>query len=129
MSKFATKFNHSQSALRLSRVSRCRSEFASDCDIRTIIKRHSMLPPCEPRYIDCTVIPDGVQGVLEFARRVAADFDSLPQPARERFNYDSSALVAFLLDEGNRDEAVRLGLIAPTPTPAPTPTEVKNDEK
>lgn len=132
-SKFQTRFDHRPVRLSSKLPSRVRSEFRDECDIRNIIARHSILPSVAPAFVDMTLIPaEGPQGILEFARRVAADFDSLPLKARQRFNYDSEALVSFLLDGNNRDEAVSLGLVAPAPTHVtttePVTTEVINEK-
>lgn len=127
--KFQFRFCHAPVRFRSALPSRTRSEFRADCDIRNIIMRHSMAPSVAPAYVDMTVLPDGVQGILEFARTVAADFDSLPLKARERFNYDSSALVAFLMDEGNRDEAIKLGLLPASSTPVSVTTPVSTIEE
>ena len=42
-------------------------------------------------------------------------FDSLPSSLRERFSNDPSRLLAFVDDESNFDEAVKLGLLSPLP--------------
>lgn len=39
------------------------------------------------------------------------DFNALPAAVRKRFNGDPAALIDFIADDANYDEAVRLGLI------------------
>lgn len=121
MSKYFTKYSHKAVSFCSSRPSLVRSEFRDDCDIRRIIERHSIVPPVRYEYVDTTLLDGGMQGLLEFARQVAADFDALPAKARERFNYDSEAFVSFLANPSNRQEAISLGLIAPDTVSAPAP--------
>lgn len=118
MSKFRTIFSHPRCPTIIEGDSLARSEFADDCDLRTIIQRHSMQPPSEPRYLDLTLLGDGLHDVLEFSRYVASEFDALPLPAREYFDYDPSRLVEFVSDDSNRDKAVELGLLPPPPPPS-----------
>ncbi len=46
--------------------------------------------------------------LVEATRR----FEALPLDIRKRFNYDPAALLEFVQDSKNRDEAIRLGLIS-----------------
>lgn len=141
MSKFATKYDHEHTLTRVDGDSLAKAEFADECDIRTIIQRHSLAPTAVPTYVDMTLFGDGLQDVLEFSRHVAGVFDSLPVAAREFFNFDPEKAVAFLSDDSNRDKAIELGLIPPsepvfprgneddsTPTPAPATPSTVNKE-
>lgn len=93
-------------------------QFKEECDIASIIRKHraSGEPlPVNPNgvYLDMLSVPDDLQSALELCRDVAAQMDSLPIAARQRFNSDPVKFVEFLSDENNRAEAVRLGLVAP----------------
>lgn len=48
--------------------------------------------------------------VMETARRAREDFAALPASVRDRFGNDPVALVNFLSDSANDEEAVKLGL-------------------
>lgn len=114
--KIITRWTTRRSRFDASCGNKTRSEFRDDCDIRNIIKRHSLAPTSAPLYLDLTGLPDGVQGTLELARRVASGFDSLPLKARQYFNYDVEKLSQFLLDPNNKSMAAELGLLPPTAT-------------
>lgn len=98
---------------------RTQQQFKDECDINTIIERFGLgyrMPEGAriPSYGDFVGIDDyqtAVNAVLEAGER----FDLLPANIRERFYNDPGHLIAFMQDERNREEAVRLGLI-----PAPS---------
>lgn len=55
------------------------------------------------------------------------EFMSLPSNIRRRFSNDPAKLLDFIAEEGNRDEAIQLGLI-PKPV-EPEPEKLENLEK
>jgi len=90
--------------------------FKDECDINHIVKQFGLtgeLPgkPLSPQYGDFT-------GVLDYHSAVNAvlaaqdDFMELPAQMRSRFDNDPAKLIDFLTDEGNREEAIKLGLVA-----------------
>lgn len=109
-------------------------QFKDDCDIATIIRRHRATGeplPVNPNgvYFNLLDTPSDLQSALELCRDVAAQMDSLPLPARQRFNCDPVAFVEFLSHEENREEAVRLGLIrSPAVSPASASPTTKSVE-
>jgi len=108
--------------------------FKDECDINYIVRQFGLtgeLPgkPLSPQYGDFT-------GVLDYHSAVNAvlaaqdDFMELPAQMRSRFNNDPAELIDFLSNEGNREEAIKLGLVAkPISEPSETPVgEVKPAE-
>lgn len=117
---FHTQFDHSDPVISFAgEQSLARQEFRDDADINNIIKRYQatgfLIDPSVSRsrqamFGDFSSVPDAA----EFYQRMIqaqADFDSLPIEIRQRFNFDPSALLAFVSDRSNHAEAVRLGLI------------------
>lgn len=56
-------------------------------------------------------------------------FEALPLSIRKRFNYDPGALLEFVQDEKNRDEAIRLGLISAPVEKQPLPDSSGSGDK
>ena len=83
-----------------------------------------------PQYGDFVDIPD-FQSAMNAVIGAQRSFDALPANVRKRFANSPQALMEFMSDPENRDEAVRLGLVNPpsassSPTPegaAPTPAQ------
>lgn len=97
--------------------------FKDECDLNVLVARYR-LGATDPvvvgkRQAFFGDFTSGL-GLLE-AHQLVQDaseaFMTLPAKVRDRFGNDPVALLAFLEDEGNRAEAVSLGLIPP---PAPT---------
>lgn len=119
-SNFHTQYDHADPVIDFTgEESLARQEFATDCDINNIIKRYQatgvLIDPSTPRtrkplFGDFSNIPS-YQQYLDIVLDAQQRFDSLPVEIRARFNYDPGALLSFVKDTHNRDEAVRLGLI------------------
>lgn len=95
-------------------------QFKEECDINEITRRFGLGAEMPkgikvPTYGDFT----GIESYHDACNAIAEageSFDSLPALVRDRFRNDPGAFVDFVLDEKNKDEAVRLGLIqAPAP--------------
>lgn len=106
-----------------------KQEFAEESDINVIMSRFSRgvgMPSFNdqaPIFADCTQIGD----FAECVRRVEAGreaFMHLDAKVRSRFDNDAAKLVAFLQDAGNREEAVKLGLVVEPEKPASPPADV-----
>jgi len=94
-------------------------QFKKDSDINEIVRRFGLTGQ----------LPDGINapqsgdftGITDFAeamRQVRAGQDAfakLPAETRKRFNHDPGEMLAFLHDEKNRDEAIKLGMIKKPP--------------
>lgn len=93
--------------------------FREECDINEIVRRFGITgqlpePWAAPQYGDFTHATDfhTAQNLVIAAQQ---EFDRLPAELRERFGHDPQALLAFLDDGSNRDEAIALGLVAKPP--------------
>jgi phage internal scaffolding protein len=108
--------------------------FKDECDINHIVRQFGLtgdLPgkPISPQYGDFT-------GVLDYHSAVNAvlaaqdQFMELPAQMRSRFDNDPAKLIDFLGSVENREEAIKLGLVANTISePSETPVgEVKPAE-
>lgn len=101
--------------------------FADEVDINKIVAKLDKtgmiahLNAAQPFYGD-------VSGLISFqdAQNIVARgeelFMSLTADIRERFLNDPARLIAFLNDEANRDEAVKLGIVTPKPVDNSKPT-------
>lgn len=88
---------------------------ADDADINVIIRRMGlagvMPPPLDISfYQDASNLPD-LRAVLEYGRDAEAAFLALPPEVRKRFHHSPAELWEFVMDENNREEAIRIGLI------------------
>lgn len=106
--------------------------FKDECDINTIMSKYQRtgliehVQRVQGSYGDFTSVQD-YQLSLNQVIEAQDAFDALPSSVRKRFNNEPTQLMAFISDDANYDEAVRLGLIerkepAPAPSP-PKPTE------
>lgn len=102
-----------------------KQEFKDECDINVIMRRFvrdralspDQLARRQGMYADVSAVPDLAE-CLDRVRRAEAGFLTLPARVRERFGNDPGALLVFLADPRNADEARELGLlerIAPGP--------------
>lgn len=113
--------------------SRTKQEFAKAADINNIMRKYrtrGALPLCQMGqavFQDVSNIPDFAEVQRRIARGKEA-FMRLPAVVRNRFENDASKLVEFLQDEGNREEAEKLGLlpsrqVVEEPAAEPAPSE------
>lgn len=101
-------------------TSRTKGSFRDECDINVIMRRFQRsggrlgdLPNSQGNgsYGDFSELPD-YQTALATVIAAEANFEALPSIVRKRFNNDPGELLDFLSDEGNREEAVKLGLVS-----------------
>lgn len=97
----------------------CQQQFADDCDINVIVKRFGLtgkvvVPPSMPMVGDFTEVKD-FQSCMNLIRDAQQEFERMPADVRRRFANDPGALMAFLGDESNLEEAVKLGLVVAPP--------------
>lgn len=108
-----------------------KQEFKDECDINRIMKRvlKGQVPALAagaPQYGDFAGVEDfhTAQNVLLTA---TAQFARLPSEIRKRFGNSPVAMLEFVHNEKNREEAVKLGLVkAPEKEPGPMKVEVVN---
>lgn len=94
-------------------------QFKEECDINEIVRRFGLtgqLPdvPRAPVSGDFTGIVD-FRTAMEAVRKAEEGFMEFPAELRARFQNDPQQMLQFLGDERNRDEALKLGLIAKPP--------------
>ena len=92
-------------------------QFADECDINKIVERFGLTGQLPenlrmPVSGDFTGVTD-FHSAMNIVRLAEEEFMRVPAKVRERFGNDPGALMAFLDDPGNRDEAVKLGLVNP----------------
>jgi phage internal scaffolding protein len=94
-----------------------------ECDINMIVERFGVtgqLPvkAIEPSYGDFSGVTD-YHTALNKIKSAEAEFMALPAKLRAKFDHDPNALLNFLENETNRDEAIELGLIDGEPVAQP----------
>nr|QJB21026.1 MAG: internal scaffolding protein [Microvirus sp.] len=94
--------------------------FKDECDINNIVRRYEktgfLVDPLtpgtvQPMYDDFTAQQDFLEAQTLIAHASQA-FDELPASLRKRFSNNPAEMLAFLEDESNREEAVKLGLVS-----------------
>lgn len=98
-------------------------QFKQECDINHIMRRYKQsgaLPRFKRGgvYGDFSELGDYMES-LEKVQAAQEAFAALPSEVRARFRNDPGELVAFVADEKNRDEAVKLGLVEDKEQDAP----------
>lgn len=106
--------------------------FKDECNINTIVNSYMKTgmwgnslrgATSKPMFGDFTSVPDFVesQNIIAKANEM---FDAMPLNIRKRFNYNPEELLAFVNDENNKEEAIKLGIATEKPKPEPEPTPV-----
>lgn len=100
-----------------------------ECDINVIVERFGItgqLPvkAIEPSYGDFSGVSD-YHTALNKIKAAEAEFMALPGKLRAKFDNDPNALLNFLENEANRDEAIQLGLIDGEPVAQPIVSDVE----
>lgn len=109
-----------------------KQSFREECDINVLMKSYKKTGVLEhlarglPSYGDFTNAEDYHTASNQVIAAQKA-FDELPSEIRSRMDNDPHALLEFLEDEENREEAVSLGLL-PEPPKAAAPTETGGSE-
>lgn len=102
-------------------VDMTKQSFAKEVDINEIIRRArksgflgnpSAVATRQAMYGDFSVLPN-FHEMQDTVARVNAGFMELPPELRERFSNSPEKFLEFLGDPANREEAVKLGLLAP----------------
>lgn len=102
---------------------RAKQSFKEEADINTIVKRFKLtgqLPENVrmPVSTDYTDIMD-FQTAMNAIRAGEEAFAAMPSNIRSRFQNDPARFVEFCLDDNNRPEAEKMGLVAPRKPVAP----------
>lgn len=94
------------------------------CDVNAIIARAKKghvithVRDTPGRYQDVTSVGDFRESMNKVVAAQAA-FEALPAALRKRFHNDPEEFLGFVADNGNYDEAVKLGLVEPKEEPKP----------
>lgn len=119
-----TPYNYDTNAVSDETGLKCEDEtlakqsFAEEVDINTIVRRFGLtgeLPQNVriPVSGDFTDVQD-FHSAMNAVRLAQESFDAMPADVRTRFGNDPEKFVAFCLDDKNRAEAERLGLVDPS---------------
>lgn len=106
----------------------CQQQFLEECDINTLVKRFGLTGTL-PQNVAMPLVGDFTE-VVDFhtAQNLVIqsqeEFMKLPADVRKRFGNNPGAVLEFLDDVSNRDEAIKLGLI-----PAPPEVTRTDDPK
>ena len=100
-----------------------------ECDINVIVERFGVtgqLPvkAIEPSYGDFSGVTD-YHTALNQIKAADEAFMALPAKLRAKFDHDPNALLNFLENEANRNEAIELGLIDGEPVAQPIVSAVE----
>jgi phage internal scaffolding protein len=99
-------------------------QFREECDINTIMERFGrtgelIAPVRMPQYGDFDGVND-YHSAMNAIVDAQQNFDALPAKLRARFSNDPAEFIDFCMNEENREEAIRLGLVEPViQAPAP----------
>jgi phage internal scaffolding protein len=104
-----------ESGLECKDPSLAQQHMKDECDINVLVERFGVtgqLPqtPIEPSYGDFSGVSD-YHTALNAIKAADTAFMGLPAQLRAKFDHDPNALLQFLQNEQNRDEAIMLGLI------------------
>lgn len=140
---FATRYAPIKSdGLRCSGESKTDQSFKDECDVNKIMEKYKTVENynavialqnpgrAKPRFGDFADMPDftAAQNTIVQAQ---AMFNALPSNIRDRFANDPGEFLAFMSDEKNKDEAIKLGLCEADPMVAEkdlsTPSSLSSD--
>ena len=107
-----------ESGLHCEDASLTQQHFAEETDINYILKQFNItgqLPtnPISPQYGDFSTVHD-YHSALNAGMAAEDEFDALPAQIRASLDNEPANLIAFLSDEENRAEAIKLGLVNPS---------------
>ena len=105
-----------ESAIQCLDESLAKQSFQEECDINTIVRRFGLTGEMPsnvrmPTYGDFTGISN-YQDALNAILEAEDSFMAMPAEIRARFQNDPAQFVEFCSDEANREEAVKMGLVA-----------------
>lgn len=107
-------------------VTLTQQQFAEDADINVIVRRFGLTGQLPenlqlPRSGDFESVID-FHSAMNVVRQAQEEFMRVPADTRAYFGNDPGRMLAFVYDDRNRDEAIRLGLV-PKPVEVPRPAE------
>lgn len=97
--------------------SKTQQQFKDECDVNNIIDNYTNTGIIThfnndtPVFGDYSQIPSDYGEAVAMMERSREEFEKLPAKVRARFDNNPLNLVKFVMDENNREEAVKLGLV------------------
>lgn len=126
-----------------SEPTRTQQQFKNDVNVNNIMKKYhrtreiTHLNSRQGKYADISTAQDYFDSMNVISNATSA-FNQLPSDIRKRFHNDPGALLEFIHNPENYDEAVKLGIFtpkeptltpqSPSPSPAPSLNDDLNDE-
>lgn len=106
-----------KSALMCVDETKTQQQYKKQQDIKEIIKKYNAtgllnknIMANDPMFDDVSEIKD-YQDAQNSIAKAAQEFDKLPEAVRAKFNYNPAALLDYLNDSENKEEAIELGLV------------------
>ncbi len=104
-----------------------------ECDINVLVERFGVtgsmpVAPIEPSYGDFSGVGD-YHTALNKIKAADEAFMALPAKIRAKFDHDPNALLNYLQNEENRDEAIQIGLIDGKPVVEPIVSAVETPKE
>lgn len=129
---FNTGFNMNQNEISDATGLACADESMAiqsaeeESNINTIVRRFGLTGELPnnlrmPQSGDFTGLPD-FHAAMNLVRQAQEEFVRVPAEIRARFNNDPARFMAFVEDDANYDEALKLGLVNPRPVVPPSGT-------
>lgn len=132
LSKYSEEIRKPRDGIKITEPSMTQQHFKAECDINNIVKGsvsqviNGVAGAREPIFGDFTEVPKSYQEYCNRVVEARENFMLLDSGIRRRFNNDPHALIDFLADSSNLDEAVKLGLVNPPPAPPAPPASPVN---
>lgn len=123
-----------ESGLQCEEESKTQQQFKEECDINVIVRRFGLTGEVPqgwqiPKSGDFTDTVNDFQTAMNMIKLAEESFMQVPGEIRARFDHDAGALMKFLEDENNYDEALKLGLVEKRQAPVePEPVLVRMAE-
>ena len=118
-----------ESGLECQDPSLAQQHMKDECDINVLVERFGVtgnmpVAPIEPSYGDFSGVGD-YHTALNKIKAADDAFMALPAKIRAKFDHDPNALLNYLQNEENRDEAIQIGLIDGKPVVEPIVSAVE----
>ena len=118
-----------ESGLECKDPSLAQQHMKDECDINVLVERFGVtgsmpVAPLEPSYGDFSGVGD-YHTALNKIKAADEAFMALPAKIRAKFDHDPNALLNYLQNEENRDEAIQIGLIDGKPVVEPVVSAVE----
>jgi phage internal scaffolding protein len=122
-----------ESGLECKDPSLAQQHMKDECDINVLVERFGvtgsmLVAPIEPSYGDFSGVGD-YHTALNKIKAADEAFMALPAKIRAKFDHDPNALLNYLQNAENRDEAIQIGLIDGKPVVEPIVSAVETPKE